>query len=142
MARVPPSVRAAGLQAQLCTTDLPGDAWVCAASGSGGTQAGLILGPLLHGRALRVQCFSVWQKTDYLTPVVRSLAAQAAKLLDLTLPADLPVYLDDSQLPPGYARANEACLAAMELLGRLEGIVLDQVYTAKAMAGVLDYIRR
>jgi D-cysteine desulfhydrase family pyridoxal phosphate-dependent enzyme len=124
---------------------LPGDAWVCCASGSGGTHAGLLLGALLHGKARRVQGFSVWRKAADLAPTTARLVREAAALLGAELPlssSDLPVHLDDSYLAPRYGKASPEGLEAIRLVARLEGIVLDHVYTGKAMAGVLDYIRR
>ncbi|HYF92146.1 MAG TPA: D-cysteine desulfhydrase family protein [Symbiobacteriaceae bacterium] len=121
---------------------LPGIALVCCTTGSGGTHAGLILGALQHGRATRVQGFSVWQPAAALEPLTRSLVRDAAQLAGLTVPSEFPVHVDDGYLAPRYGRASEAGLQAIELVARLEGIVLDHVYTGKAMAGVLDHIRK
>jgi 1-aminocyclopropane-1-carboxylate deaminase/D-cysteine desulfhydrase-like pyridoxal-dependent ACC family enzyme len=121
---------------------LPGEAWVCTTTGSGGTHAGLALGAHLHGGARRVQGFSVWQSAAVLEPLTRSIALGAAELLGAAVPPDLPVHVDDGYLAPRYGRASEAGIAAIELVASLEGIVLDHVYTGKAMAGVLDYVRR
>lgn len=121
---------------------LPGDAWICTTTGSAGTHAGLALGSLEYGKALRVQGFSVWQSAAVLEPLTRSLVREAARLLNLTVPEGFPVYVDDGYLAPRYGRASQAGLDAIELVAGLEGIVLDHVYTGKAMAGTLDYIRR
>ncbi|HWI53321.1 MAG TPA: pyridoxal-phosphate dependent enzyme, partial [Symbiobacteriaceae bacterium] len=121
---------------------LPGDAWVCTTTGSAGTHAGLALGALTHGKAVRVQGFSVWQSAAVLEPLTRSLVREAAALLDIPVPEAFPVYVDDGYLAPRYGRASQVGLEAIELVAGLEGIVLDHVYTGKAMAGTLDYIRR
>lgn len=120
---------------------LPGDAWICCANGSAGTQAGLVLGAILHGKATRVQGFSVWQPAAVLEPLTADLVRSGAELLGRAVPA-VTVHVDDGYLAPRYGKASPAGLEAIRLLGRLEGIVLDHVYTGKAMAGVLDYIRR
>ncbi len=122
-------------------TQLDGDAWVCCATGSGGTHAGLALGAALLGRATRVQGFSVWQPAEVLRPLTEALVAGAAELLGVPAPTG-PVHVDDGYLAPRYGKASPAGLEAIRLLARLEGIVLDHVYTGKAMAGVLDYIAR
>jgi 1-aminocyclopropane-1-carboxylate deaminase/D-cysteine desulfhydrase-like pyridoxal-dependent ACC family enzyme len=48
---------------------------------------------------------------------------------------------DQSQIGPGYGLETPACLEAISLLARTEGILLDPVYTGKAMAGLLADIR-
>jgi D-cysteine desulfhydrase family pyridoxal phosphate-dependent enzyme len=120
---------------------MPGDSWICTATGSGSTHAGLVLGAARFGKAKRVQGFSVWQPTDYLEPITGDLVRAGAELLDLP-PDSTPIHIDDSYLAPRYGKGSPAGLEAIQLLGRLEGIILDQVYTGKAMAGTLDYIRR
>lgn len=120
---------------------LAGDAWVCCASGSGGTHAGLALGAALHGKAVRVQGFSVWQPAGALKPITAELVCGAAELMGIAAPA-AEIHVDDGYLAPRYGQASPAGLEALRLLARLEGIVLDHVYTGKAMAGVLDYIAR
>ncbi|HWI64127.1 MAG TPA: D-cysteine desulfhydrase family protein [Symbiobacteriaceae bacterium] len=120
---------------------LDGEAWICTTTGSGGTHAGLLLGALTRGGAVRVQGYSVWQPAAVLEPLTRSLVQEAAGLADLPVPESFPVYVDDNYLAPRYGRASEAGLAAIELVAGLEGIVLDHIYTGKAMAGVLDHIR-
>ena len=51
------------------------------------------------------------------------------------LHTDLNYYL------PGYEIPNEASSEAIRLLAREEGLLLDPVYSGKAFAGMLDYIR-
>ncbi|HYF76220.1 MAG TPA: D-cysteine desulfhydrase family protein [Symbiobacteriaceae bacterium] len=122
---------------------LPPGTWVCTTTGSGGTHAGLALGAVTLGPAgVRVQGFSVWQPTSVLEPLVRGLVTETAALLQADLPPTFDVHVDDGYLAPRYGKANEAGLAAIALVARLEGILLDHVYTGKAMAGVLDYVRR
>ncbi len=121
---------------------LPGDSWICTTTGSGGTHAGLALGAALLGGAKRVHAFSIWQPASYLVPLTERLVQEAAALLGREVPASPPIHVDDAYLGPRYGKASPACLEAIRLVARLEGIVLDHVYTGKAMAGVLDYIRR
>lgn len=120
---------------------LPGEAWICCATGSGGTHAGLALGAALHGGAKQVHGFSVWQSAEFMAATTERLALDAARILGHEL-ASLPVHVDDGYLAPRYGQASPAGLEAIRLVARLEGILLDHVYTGKAMAGVLDYIRR
>ncbi len=126
---------------QEIASELPGDAWICSATGSGGTHAGLTLGAVLHGRATRVQGFSVWQPAATMADLTANLARQAGELLGHHLAVG-PVHVDDGYLAPRYGKASPAGMEAIALVADLEGILLDHIYTGKAMAGVLDYIRR
>ncbi len=52
------------------------------------------------------------------------------------------ILVDDEFRGPGYGEPTEAMLEAISLTARLEGILLDPVYTGKAMAGLIESIRR
>jgi D-cysteine desulfhydrase/L-cysteate sulfo-lyase len=58
-----------------------------------------------------------------------------------TLGADREIEIDDSQVGAGYGAPTEASTEALELTARREGILLDPVYTAKAMAGLIARLR-
>lgn len=117
------------------------EAWICCATGSGGTQAGLVLGAALLGKAVHLQGFSVWLPAATVSPVVARLACEASTLLGRTIETP-DVHVDDSYKDPAYGRASQAALEAIRLVARLEAILLDPVYTGKAMAGLLDYVRK
>jgi 1-aminocyclopropane-1-carboxylate deaminase/D-cysteine desulfhydrase-like pyridoxal-dependent ACC family enzyme len=51
------------------------------------------------------------------------------------------VVLDGSQLGPGYGRRTDAADEATRLLARTEGILVDPIYTAKALAGLIAMVR-
>jgi 1-aminocyclopropane-1-carboxylate deaminase/D-cysteine desulfhydrase-like pyridoxal-dependent ACC family enzyme len=55
--------------------------------------------------------------------------------------ADRDLAIDDTQVGAGYGISTPASVEARTLLARREGIVLDPVYTAKAMAGLLAHVR-
>jgi len=106
------------------------------ACGSGGTQAGLALGAGSHERVLG---FRVAVQPD-LAERVGAIATAAAELAGIAAPAGR-VRLDGSQLGPGYGKGTGACFEAIALTARCEGIVLDPVYTGKAMAGLIAACR-
>jgi 1-aminocyclopropane-1-carboxylate deaminase/D-cysteine desulfhydrase-like pyridoxal-dependent ACC family enzyme len=54
---------------------------------------------------------------------------------------DRPIEVDDSQVGDGYGIPTAASTDALHLVARREGILLDPVYTAKAMAGLLARVR-
>jgi 1-aminocyclopropane-1-carboxylate deaminase/D-cysteine desulfhydrase-like pyridoxal-dependent ACC family enzyme len=115
------------------------------ATSSGGTQAGLIAGCALFGMAARVIGISADDPPATLTPVVRELLGGIADRLGArpaSVGADREIVVDDSEVGDGYGIATPASNDAATLLARREGIVLDPVYTAKAMAGLIARIRR
>ena len=59
----------------------------------------------------------------------------------MTVP-DSAVRSDDSYLGPSYAIPGEDTLEAIFTLARLEGILVDPVYTGKAMAGLIGKVRK
>ena len=73
---------------------------------------------------------------------IAELANQAAALLDLppSLTAE-QVRVDGGHVGPGYGQASPEGMAALALVARLEGILLDPVYTAKAMAALIADVR-
>ncbi|WCE09294.1 D-cysteine desulfhydrase [Pseudomonas sp. JBR1] len=126
------------LAGQLDALDLQ-PAAVILASGSAGTQAGLDLA-LHHLRpGMPVIGITVSRTQAEQLPKVALLRQQLAELLEVTAPEDPPV-LRDGYFGPRYGEPNPGTLAAIRRLGRLEGLVLDPVYTGKAMAGLLDLV--
>jgi D-cysteine desulfhydrase len=114
------------------------------ATSSGGTQAGLIAGCALLGISTRIIGISADDPAASLTATIRGLLEGIAQQLGArgeTVGADRPIEVDDGWVGEGYGIPTPASHAATELVARTEGIVLDPVYTAKAMAGLLDRIR-
>jgi D-cysteine desulfhydrase family pyridoxal phosphate-dependent enzyme len=110
--------------------------WVVVADGSGGTHAGLVAG--LGGRA-RVLGVDVGTRPD-LDDVIPRLAAEAAARAGRTAPPD-ELFLDHSRFGDGYGAITADALEAIERVAALEGVVLDPVYTGKAMAGLIGAAR-
>lgn len=137
-------VRAAGEAAgQLAEMGVRVDKlWHC--SSSGGTQAGLVVGRELYpGLAAEVVGVSPDGTVDEISAVVRGIARGAGERLGLSAAmVEGPVKVLDGYIGEGYGVPTRAGGEALELLARTEGILLDPVYTAKAMAGLLDQIRR
>ncbi len=118
--------------------------WIVCATGSGGTQVGLLVGKALLSLAARVQAFAVrpLEDVDARRRDIASACVKSAALLGLDSPvAETDVLLDDGYGGEGYDIPTDAGRAALELLARSEGVFLDNCYTAKAMAGLLDYVR-
>jgi D-cysteine desulfhydrase/L-cysteate sulfo-lyase len=114
-------------------------------SSSGGTQAGLIVGCALLGLTARVLGISADESAPQLAAIVARLIAEACATLGAaphTVGADRAIDVDDSFVGEGYGRPTLESTEALHLVARTEGIVLDPVYTAKAMAGLIARIRR
>ncbi len=110
-------------------------------SGGGGTSAGIVLGAKALNFALNVIGISVSQSTDYVIERVCQLAAETAAKIGQQLsfsPSDIEVY--DRYVGAGYAIPTPEGLAAIRLVAQTEGILLDPVYTGKAMAGLIDLV--
>lgn len=111
-------------------------------SSSGGTQAGLIVGrELFPGLADEVIGVSPDGTRNEITRVVTEIARGAGELLGLPPGSDGRVEVVDDFVGQGYGIPTQAGEEALELLARTEGVLLDPVYTAKAMAGLIDRIR-
>ena len=112
------------------------------ATGSGLTVAGVALAFKALGLKTRVVGVSVQRGADFIRPLIVERANAAAQLLGLGVQLQGSDFdIDDRHLGDGYGQPSPAGLEAMLLLGRLLGIVLDPVYTGKAMAGLLAQLR-
>ncbi|HAI20315.1 MAG TPA: D-cysteine desulfhydrase family protein [Clostridiales bacterium UBA8153] len=108
------------------------------ATGSGGTQAGLELGVRLFHLG-QVTGISVSREKSALASRVADIAQGAVSLLGMDLaldPAGIRVF--DEYIGEGYAKVTPEGLSSIGLVARTEGVILDPVYTGKAMAGMLD----
>ena len=116
------------------------------ASGSGGTHAGLLAGKRMLNLDMEVIGISVARQGKYLETPLMELVNSGTLLLGKgsaeigDLHQDIRLF--DDYLGEGYGKATEACIKAIKLLARTEGIILDQVYTGKAMAGLIDLIEK
>lgn len=114
------------------------------ATSSGGTQAGLIVGSALFGLTHEIIGISADDPADALRTTITQLTIGAAHLLGAkasSVGGDARVIVDDSFVGDGYGAPTAASIEALELTARTEGIVLDPVYTAKAMAGLISRAR-
>jgi D-cysteine desulfhydrase len=130
------------LMEQLAAIDIDIDVIVVASS-SGGTQAGLVLGAEVYGFGGEVLGISIDQPAEALRKQVAALARETAVHLGLGLfPIADRVKVNDDYLGGGYAVVGEREREAIQVVARQEGILLDPVYTGRAMGGVIDLIRR
>jgi D-cysteine desulfhydrase family pyridoxal phosphate-dependent enzyme len=112
------------------------------ASGSRGTQAGLTLGAKWCDAPYAVYGVAVSGGESFKRERALRIANEAASLAALNVriePGDL--VTEQGYVGEGYGIATPGCVEAIHLLAQTEGILLDPVYTAKAMACLVDHIR-
>jgi D-cysteine desulfhydrase len=115
---------------------------VVLASGSAGTHSGLMLGLGERLPHLPVIGVTVSRPEHSQRLKVEQLTRETADLLGIELPAELSITLWDEYYGPRYGEPNAGTLDAVKLLAAREGLLLDPVYTGKAMAGLLDGVER
>lgn len=112
-------------------------------TGSAGTHGGLLAGLRACGSAMKVIGVSVSETAEIKRAKVRSVLDQIAALWGAGAP-DIPdedVVVYDDYTGPGYAIPSSAGMDAITLVARREAILLDPVYTGKAMSGFLDLVQ-
>lgn len=115
---------------------------VVCASGSGGTQAGLVAGFAESLPEASVTGISVSSSRDDQEKRVLDLAREASALAAGTVfITEGMVTVRDDFVGAGYSLPTTAMAEALRLFARLEGILLDPVYTGKAAAGLIELIR-
>jgi D-cysteine desulfhydrase family pyridoxal phosphate-dependent enzyme len=121
---------------------IPAD-WILFASSSGGTQAGLVAGARAFGYPGNVLGISVDEPEQKLKQHVAHLARETGRKMgrDLTFSAD-DVLVNADYSTSGYGVMTQAEKEAIQLFARLEGLLLDPVYTGRAAAGLIDLIRK
>lgn len=107
---------------------------------SGGTQAGLVAGLQLAGSNTKVIGVSADDTAVEIATRVAGIVEGIGKLLERTFQPSIEV--DAGFVGEGYGIPTEQGREATELLARTEGIVLDPVYTAKAMAALIARVRQ
>jgi L-cysteate sulfo-lyase len=107
---------------------------------SGGTQAGLVAGCRLLELRTRVIGISADESAAALQSTIATIVGGIAAMLGSgTL--DVTVEVDDRFVGDGYGIPTAASREAIDLAARSEAIFLDPTYTAKAMAGLIAYVR-
>lgn len=117
--------------------------YVVHATGSGGTQAGLVVGAKALGADIKIIGISVSGAKAPAQRNVSNIANNIAEVLDLEItfsPEEVIVF--DDYVGEGYGILNQETVDAISLLARKEGIILDPVYTGKAMSGLVDLIKK
>lgn len=116
---------------------------VMLAVGSGGTHAGWLLGTRALGTPWRVESFTVSRDADEVSVEIARIATEASVMLGADWQfTKSDVVVHGGFVGKGYGIPSPEAADAIRLVGRTEGMLLDPVYTGKAMAGLIDLLRR
>jgi len=117
--------------------------YVVCACGTGGTQAGLILGARLLDVTAKILGVNVFAIKADASRTIAQLVNGSAELLGVDLsivPEEVTVF--DDYIKEGYGVLNKEVTEAIKLVAETEGIFLDPVYTGKAMVMLIDLIKK
>jgi D-cysteine desulfhydrase len=129
------------LMSQMFDAEISVDHIVCA-SGSGGTHAGLLAGLAALNAVIPVTGINVSRPRAEQEAIIRGLARDCSDLLEIIAPKNKDVVCLDDWVGPGYSLATPEMVEAVRMTASLEGILLDPVYTGKAMAGLIALARQ
>ena len=118
-------------------------------TGSSSTHAGLVVGFAAVEQSGEFDCrpritgISVYMRQSEAAATVRKRALETADLLGLDCPdLDDRITVTDDYLGDGYGLPTEGMVEAVGLAARLEGLLIDPVYTGKTLAGLIDLVRK
>ena len=115
--------------------------WLVMSTGSTGTHAGLVAGFHAIGHELPVMGISVRQPRERQMNAVHGLTARTLETLGAPPIALSKILVDDGYVGEGYGLPTDGTLEAIRLTAQYEGLLLDPVYSAKGMAGMIGLIR-
>lgn len=116
---------------------------VILATGSGGTQAGLVVGAKALRPETRILGISVLEEKESFSRDVLTIARETVQALDLGLDIlEEDVIVFDKYIQDGYGIVNKNVVEAVRLFATKEGIFIDPVYTGKALIGLIDLIEK
>ncbi len=111
---------------------------------SGGTQAGLVAGCAMHGLDTRVVGISADESVAGIQATVKEIVAGMGDLLDIdgaALAASCAVEADDRFIGDGYGVPTDQSREAQALMAASEALIVDHTYTAKALVGLIAWVR-
>jgi D-cysteine desulfhydrase len=130
------------LSRQLKSMRLEFDHVVCPV-GSGGTLAGMIIGKWLYDVKANLFGINVCDSAEYFQDRIGGILREARKLFGLQMSvAKKDINVIDGYVGKGYALSRQEEIDLIKMVAKVEGLILDPVYTGKAMFGVMEEIRK
>ena len=117
--------------------------YIVTATGSGGTQGGLVVGAKLFDLSGQVVAFNVCDNAEYFDNKIREDVACWKHRYNMKLNEDdLEICTIEGYVGPGYGTADQEVFKTIAELARTEGLFLDPVYTGKAFHGMVTEIQK
>jgi 1-aminocyclopropane-1-carboxylate deaminase/D-cysteine desulfhydrase-like pyridoxal-dependent ACC family enzyme len=102
------------------------------AVGTGGTQAGMIIGAHMLDLDVDIIGVTVSQSTEEMENRIKNLIDRTIETYPEIESFKPKIHVDDSFLGKGYGILEDGIVSAIEMFAKMEGIILDPVYTGKA----------
>ncbi|NHJ46551.1 MAG: D-cysteine desulfhydrase family protein [Asgard group archaeon] len=113
------------------------------ATGSAGTQAGLLIGKKLFYPDLEIIAMTVGDDKEYIIDEIKRIISEFEKEHSIKLSVkDSDIIIYDQYFGEGYGIPNQELVNTVKLVAKLEGVFLDPVYNGKAMVGLIDLISK
>lgn len=113
------------------------------ATGSSGTQAGLVTGLTAIKSDIHLLGIGVRAPREKQEQMIFDLAVETAKFLNATIVVDRnDVRANCDYVGPGYGMPTDGMRDAVKLLAETEGLLFDPVYSGKGLDGLIDLIRK
>jgi len=118
--------------------------YIIPAVGTGGTQAGIELGLKLYGMNIKCYGISISRHIKPKSQEIADLCNQTVKYFKLECNrfSSDEIAINYDYIGKGYAIPTNECIKSIRTVAQTEGIILDPVYTGKAMAGLIDLIMK
>lgn len=116
---------------------------IASAVGSGGTYSGLFLGKKLLSHTADIFGVNVCDSREYFVDKISGIICESLKYLNVELEYDKKeIHIIDGYVGKGYAISSPGELEFLSYLAKLEGIILDPVYTGKALYGICQELKK
>jgi D-cysteine desulfhydrase len=116
---------------------------IAVAVGSGGTYSGLLLAKQLLNHKAALAGYLVGGSVPYFTGEIQSIFREITSLTQTEIqPHPANINLIDNYIGPGYGLNTPEQISFIKHLAQLEGVIMDNVYTGKAMYGLVEDIKK
>jgi len=130
------------LKKQLDKAEIKANYLACAV-GSGATYGGLLLASKYLKWPVKILGFAVNRDTAYFTDKIACLVDEFIQTNQLRFKRkQSDILIDDNYIGPGYAKISSKEATFIRNVASNSGIILDPAYTAKAMIGIFDHIKK